>query len=192
MKTFQRIKDIGIKVKRHSREWWTLVKHIMKKWLGLEYIKTIGEKWVNDVNQKFSEVPWEAHKHVKLILSLCRIREMEIKQQSDFMSYPLDRQSFSKNDNSGVGKYVEQLKFSTTAGGIINYHNYPRRKIGKIKEDKCCSHLAEYSLVAILHLSHLTLSFYHNYFVTPPTELPFWFKTEISTMASHTYRGEMK
>lgn len=92
----------------------------MKKWLGLEYIKTIGEKWVNDVNQKFSEVPWEAHKHVKLILSLCRIREMEIKQQSDFMSLPLDRQSFSKNDNSGVGKYVAQLNFSTTAGGIIN------------------------------------------------------------------------
>lgn len=90
MKNFHRIKDIRIKVKRHSREWWTLVKHIMKKWLGLEYIKTIAEKWVNDVNQKFSEERREAHKHVKLILSLASIREMEIKQQSYFMSYPLD------------------------------------------------------------------------------------------------------
>lgn len=45
---------------------------------------------MNDVNQKFSEELREAHKHVKLILSLTSIREMEIKQQSYFMSYPLD------------------------------------------------------------------------------------------------------
>ena len=60
------------------------------------------------MNQKFSEGPWEAHKHVKLIFGLASIREMEIKQQSKFMSYPLDRQSFKKSDSSGIGKHVEQ------------------------------------------------------------------------------------
>lgn len=67
-----------------------------KKWLGLEYIKTTGGKWVNDVNQKFTEEPWEAHKHMKFILNPARIREMEIEQQSGFMSYALDRQNLKK------------------------------------------------------------------------------------------------
>lgn len=42
MKNFHRMKDIRIKVKRHYREWWTLVKRRMKKRLGLESIKIIG------------------------------------------------------------------------------------------------------------------------------------------------------
>lgn len=62
-------------MKIHSREWWTLVKHMMKKRLGLEYIKTIGEKWANDVNQKLTEEPQEAHKHMKLILNLTGIEK---------------------------------------------------------------------------------------------------------------------
>lgn len=92
MKNFHRITDIRIKVERHSREWWTLGKHIMKKRVGLESIKTIGEKGVNDVNQKFSEERREAHKHVKSILRLADIRNTEIKRQSAFLSDPFDRQ----------------------------------------------------------------------------------------------------
>lgn len=50
MKNFYRIIDIRIKVERYFREWWILGKYIMKKWVGLEFIKIIGEKGVNDVN----------------------------------------------------------------------------------------------------------------------------------------------
>lgn len=94
MKNFHRIKDIRIKVKRHSRQWWVLGKHTTKTWLGLEYIKTIGEKWVKDANQNVSEEPREVQKHVKLILSLHRVRETQIKRHLDFMSHPLDGQAF--------------------------------------------------------------------------------------------------
>jgi hypothetical protein len=44
----------------------------MKQWLGLEYIKTVGEQWVNDVNQRFAEKPGEPW-HMKLIAGLTSI-----------------------------------------------------------------------------------------------------------------------
>ena len=56
-------------------------KHI-EKTVSLKHTKALGEKWVSEVNKKFSEEPWVAHKYVKLFLSLSSIREIEIKHSS--------------------------------------------------------------------------------------------------------------
>lgn len=59
-KNFHRIKDIRIKVKRHSRQWWVLGKHTTKTWLGLEYIKQLeksGWRMQTRMSQKNPERP---------------------------------------------------------------------------------------------------------------------------------------
>lgn len=92
----------------------SISKTYWKKWLGLEYIKAFGEKWVNDMNQKSSQEPWEAHKYGNLFLSLSSIREMEIKSIRFYVLQAAIRQAaiFFKSENSGVGNSVEQLKLS--------------------------------------------------------------------------------
>lgn len=81
---------------------------------------------------------------------------MEIRQQSAFMSHPLDRRPFLKSDNSGVGKYVwEQLKFSTSAGGIITSTTTPEGKLVKYnKVDTRGGHPVAHSLYQWLFIYH--------------------------------------
>lgn len=67
------------------------------------------------------EAVWMAEKYTKRYESL---EKCKLRSQWNTITHPLEWMNFLKLDHTNIGKDVEQLEASYTAGGDIKWHNF--------------------------------------------------------------------